>query len=262
MQTRRILRGLLDSSLVTLAATSFGSASAATQSARYSLRFDATWSATSHPVDFPPNAHWSPLIGGTHDASVDFWSEGELASQGIQDMAERGLTSPLDLEVEAAITAGHAGEVIRGGGVAVSPGFATASLELTQDFPLVTLVSMIAPSPDWFAGVSGLSLLQGGEWVDQLRVPLFAFDAGTDSGTSYTAPNQPTVPHQPISPNGALPFANGAAVGIFTFTRTDAPITTPVPATSTGTVAALAALLLALGAGLVRWRRRGLSLRA
>ena len=30
---------------------------------------------------------------------------------------------------------------------------------VTTDHPRVTLVTMIAPSPDWFVGVSGLSLL-------------------------------------------------------------------------------------------------------
>jgi len=248
----RLLAALVVGTLPIVPATG----GAATPTARYEVRFDATWSAASHPISFPANAHWSSLIGGTHDASVHFWNAGELATQGIQDMAERGLTSPLDLEVEAAITTGHAGEVIRGGGIAVSPGTVATTFEVTQSFPLVTLVTMIAPSPDWFVGVSSLSLLQGDEWIGLVHVPLFAWDAGTDSGTSYTSPNQPTNPHVPIAPNGAAPFANGTPLGIFTFTRVDAPITTQVPAASPLGLLALAIALLLVGGWLAarRWR--------
>jgi len=228
-----------------------GTGFAATQTAQYDVRFDATWSQETHPIDWPSNAHWSPLIGGTHDASVHFWAVSELASQGIKDMAERGLTSPLDLEVQAAITAGHAGEVILGGGIGSSPGVATASFEVTQSFPLVTLVSMVAPSPDWFVGVSSVNLFQG-EWVDQVRIPLYAYDAGTDSGTSFASPNQVTNPPQPIALNGAAPFQNGTPLGIFTFTRTNPPNSAAVPAASPEILVALASLLALAGAFALR----------
>src|SRR5262245_4016497 len=75
----------------------------ATPTAQFNVEFDATWSAQTHPLSFPPGPHFSPLIGGTHNSSIHFWAVGELASQGIQDMAERGRTTPLDLEVQAAI---------------------------------------------------------------------------------------------------------------------------------------------------------------
>src|SRR5262245_24271082 len=71
--------------------------------ARYSVSFEATWSAPTHPTDFPANAHFSPLIGATHSARVGFWQPGGPASPGIQAMAERGRTSPLDAEMDAAI---------------------------------------------------------------------------------------------------------------------------------------------------------------
>jgi hypothetical protein len=254
MRARRAVRRALGVAFAAFLLVPGGVASGATPTAQYTARFDATWSASSHPVGFPPNAHWSPLIGGTHDGSVHFWNLGELASTGIKDMAERGLTTPLDLEVGAAIGAGHAGQVILGGSIPVSPGTATATFTVSQSFPLVTLVSMIAPSPDWFVGVSSLSLLQGGDWVEQVVVPLFAYDAGTDSGTFYTAPNQVTNPPQPVAANGAAPFANGTPLGIFKFTRTSPPATATVPAASLGGLAALAVLMLAAGGALVARR--------
>jgi len=150
-------------------------------------------------VDFPGNPHFSPLIGGTHDATVAFWEEGELASLGIQRMAEWGSQSPLDEEVQAAIDSGAAEFILRDDAVPDSPGVAELDFTISESFSLVTLVTMIAPSPDWFVGVSGLELRPGGEWVESLTVTLWPWDAGTDSGASYGSPDQPTDPHVPIS---------------------------------------------------------------
>jgi hypothetical protein len=38
--------------------------------ARYRLTFNATWSAQTHPNDFPPSPHFSGLIGMTHNSNA------------------------------------------------------------------------------------------------------------------------------------------------------------------------------------------------
>jgi len=187
--------------------------------AEYAVRFDSAWSADDHPTDFPGSAHFSGLIGGTHDDGVSFWQPGELASAGIKRMAETGGKSPLNTEVAAAITAGTAGEVISGTGVGSSPGVAVASFTATSDYPLVTLVSMIAPSPDWFVGVHGLSLRDGGEWAHQVIVELQAYDAGTDDGATFRSPNAPLPSPVPIARILVEPFPDAVPLGTFTFTR-------------------------------------------
>jgi hypothetical protein len=68
----------------------------------YGVRFDATWSATSHPGTYPTGAHFSPLIGVTHNDQVTFWESGGIASSGIEQMAETGGTSILQSEFNAA----------------------------------------------------------------------------------------------------------------------------------------------------------------
>ena len=244
--------------LASIAAAGLGlwaaSSQAATQTAKYHVRFDATWSSTSHPFDWPPNPHFSSLVGGTHDASVHFWQPGALASQGIKDMAERGLTSPLDSEVAAAIAAGHAGAVILGGAVPVSPGVATAAFSISQAFPLVSLVTMVAPSPDWFVGVESLRLFVDGEWVERITVPLYAWDAGTDCGTSYRAANCISAPPQVIGQGVAPPFTSGVALGLMTFTRSDVYAPLAVPASSPLGLFVAAASLFAIAAGAIVWR--------
>ncbi|MFO1512860.1 MAG: spondin domain-containing protein [Verrucomicrobiota bacterium] len=90
-------------------------------------------------------------------------------------------------------------------------------------FP-VTLVSMIAPSPDWFVGVDGLSLIADGQWATNKVVTLYGKDAGTDSGASYSSPDQVTVPRGVVTQFAGFPaLVNGVIVpfGTFTFTRQD-----------------------------------------
>lgn len=190
--------------------------------ARYRVTFDASWSAQSHPNDVPRTPHFSRLIGGTHQSTVKFWEAGALASEGIRLMAEQGRTTPLDLEVEAAITAGHAQRVLVGGAIDRSPDRITLEFEIGRDFSRVTLVSMLAPSPDWFVGVSGLNLIENGDWVAEKVIVLQPWDAGTDSGHTFSAADLQTVPAEPIHLINTGPLVVGASVppvGTFTFRR-------------------------------------------
>ena len=196
----------------------------ASATAMYRVTFDSAWSASTHPDEFPPNPHFSGLIGGTHGDQVRFWEHGGQASAGIEAMAELGSKFPLDQEVEAAITAGTAEHALSGGGIGRSPGSVSLEFEIGRDAPRVTLVSMVAPSPDWFVGVSALSLLEAGDWVASRTVTLRAYDAGTDSGTTYTAGNADTQPREAIAEIEGAPLAVSGAVapiGTFTFTRID-----------------------------------------
>jgi hypothetical protein len=93
-------------------------------------------------------------------------------------------------------------------------------------------VAMIAPSPDWFIGVRNLDLMPGGQWANEIVVDLFAYDAGTDSGPSYTSPDQATQPPEPIALITGYPFTEGVSLGTFTFSLDnvaavpDAPVLT------------------------------------
>lgn len=190
--------------------------------ARYRVTFEARWSPSTHPIDIPGSAHFSALVGGTHNSSVAFWREGSPASTGMKDMAERGRTNPLDTEILAAVANGAAERVFTGGAIDKSPGSVSLEFTVSQAFPLVTLVSMVAPSPDWFVGVSGLALFGNGLWVEEVRVDLPPWDAGTDSGTTFFSPDQITSPPSAIARILTAPLSPGGQVsslGSFTFTR-------------------------------------------
>jgi hypothetical protein len=190
--------------------------------ARYRVTFESLWSRDEHPVDFPGDAHFSRLVGGTHSSRARFWMPGGAASAGIQAMAERGRTSPLDAEVQAAIMAGTAYSLILGGAIDRTPGEATAEFEIQRDNPLVSLVSMVAPSPDWFVGVDSLSLVERGDWVAEKQATLYPWDAGTDSGVTYAAADLVTQPRGVIHRLEGHPVSQGGRVepfGTFRFRR-------------------------------------------
>jgi hypothetical protein len=186
--------------------------------ATYEVTFDSTWSAATHPGAFPGGAHYSPLVGAVHSSAVSLWSPGVLASAGMEQMAETGGTSGLNSEVNAAIGAGDALALLSGSGIS-SPASTSISITVTDAHPLVTLVTMVAPSPDWFVGVHDQSLLVNGRFVDQLVVSLFAYDAGSDDGTDFTSSNQESSPHAPVALITGGPFTGAVPLGTFTFQR-------------------------------------------
>ncbi len=198
-----------------------GEVEPASDTALYSVVFNATWSATTHPTDFPPGAHFSPLVGAVHNDRVSFWASGAAASPGIEQVAETGGTGLLSGEIRAAMP-NNAISIVNGRGIS-SPGSTTISeVVVTLDHPHITLVTMIAPSPDWFVGTSGLSLLsEFGQWVDELVFVLYPYDAGTDDGASYRSPNADTSPKEPVRRlKGVSPFSD-EPIGTYTFTRVD-----------------------------------------
>ena len=174
--------------------------------ATYTVTFESTWSAATHPDDFPPGPHFSPLVGAAHEGAATLWEPGGLATPGIESMAETGSTTLLEAEVNDLITSGDAFAVLSGGGIGTSPGSVSLTFDLNTDYPLVSLVSMLAPSPDWFVGVNSLPLYDGTNWTPQATITLYTYDAGTDSGTMYTSPDADMQPPDPITMIAGYPF--------------------------------------------------------
>lgn len=132
-------------------------------------------------------------------------------------MAETGSKSPLTGEVDVEITAGAAYNRISGGGIGVSPGRVSARFTMNSSHPRVSLVSMIAPSLDWFVGVADLDLFRQGAWLGEVVVELWPYDAGTDSGPNFTSANADTNPPELIRQITGFPFEEAPPLGTFTF---------------------------------------------
>lgn len=187
----------------------------------YDISFTSTWNATDHG-NLPNSPHWSDLVGTTHNNDARFWQLGMLATEGIKNIAEEGSNTNFETEVNASINKGDATQYLE---AFFSPFAAISSatlsnIEVHRDNPLLTLASMIAPSPDWFIGIDSFSLLDNqGNWIAQensISIDLFPMDSGTDSGASYNANNSPTTPAVTIANIGTQYGFNGSKIGTLT----------------------------------------------
>ena len=171
----------------------------APENTTYTVTFNATWSAETHPDYYVSNAHFSPFVAYSHNASPEarVFDIGSIASQGIEEMAETGATALLEGEIQSRVTSGSILAWVKGR-VFDSPGTDQANLDFTQSHSQFTFVSMIAPSPDWFVAVEA-NLFDGVKWSDEIVLELVSYDAGTDSGTDLTSADVDTNPREPIA---------------------------------------------------------------
>jgi hypothetical protein len=174
-------------------------APAVSQTARYKVEFIARWSASTHPNNYVSNAHFSPFVVYSRNSSPssDIFQLGGISSGGMEQMAETGATALLNSEIDALISNNNVFKRAQGG-VFDSPGSSSTELEFSQDYPNFTFVSMIAPSPDWFVSESH-AVFSEGDWLDRVELNVISYDAGTDSGTTLTAPDLDTQPKSGIT---------------------------------------------------------------
>ena len=199
---------------------------AAPQAITYQVTFEGNWTLASTPGGVVGGAHFTTLIGGVHGSGVTFWQAGSRASAGVELVAELGSTGTFRGEVARSP---HTRSVIEQGVSGGGTGSATFSIDVTRTHPLVTLLSMIAPSPDWFVGISGVSLLDGANgWLQSLVVDLFPYDAGTEDGTEFSLSNPDTNPQGVITGIAGTGKFSSVPMARLTFTRM-----TTLPATPT-----------------------------
>jgi len=209
--------------LLLLSISLFSVYSYAQSEATYSVTFTSNWTQTAHPHssgNLPGNAHWSKLVGATHNDQVVFVEMGGLATPGVEDIAELGSNTIFFSEVNSAIALNYANSLIDGDDLPTAEGqIVISDIVTTEDYPLLTLLSMIAPSPDWMIAMNSVSLLDtNGDWIDEIIINLYPYDAGTDSGVDYTSSNMNTDPQDPISSKqGMTPFSS-EIIGSITIT--------------------------------------------
>ena len=108
------------------------------QTADYRVSFVFDWNKTDFPTDDPSSAHFSPLIGWVHKIDHTYFNEGQLASKGIEQMAETGSTSTLVSVLQALIDNNEGLSTYTGSGL--NRGVGTISIDITVnlDFPAVS----------------------------------------------------------------------------------------------------------------------------
>ncbi|MFK5878881.1 MAG: spondin domain-containing protein [Flavobacteriaceae bacterium] len=184
--------------------------------ATYDITFTSVWNATDHGT-LPSGAHWSNLIGANHILTNEFLQMGTMASLGVESVAETGANSEFENEINASVMANDSEQLINVASVSTATGSVTISnLEIDEQYPLLTLISMIAPSPDWFIALNSYDLRQGGSWVSNATIDLFPYDAGTEEGTAYSTSNAATMPQENITSLVNIAPFNNLRIGYFT----------------------------------------------
>lgn len=212
------MRTTATTAAVMSALTAFSS-TGQSSTARYELVVQSDWTQAVHAPGYIYSAHFSPIIGMIHGPNASMWEPGTIASAAIERMAEMGNPDQLRAIAEAFVVEGVARQRINGPGLMAIHTVTYPSLTFTSNFPLFTMVTMVAPSPDWFMGTHGLSLRdENGVWIPELVVQLEVYDAGTDSAIEFMSENDDTQPQEPIrNIQNEHPFYGVPHLGTFTF---------------------------------------------
>jgi len=165
----------------------------------YTVVIKSTWTKASHPFEYPSGAHFSGMIGASHNAKYSIFAIGRRPTPGLERLSEEGKHSPLDTEIRAAIDQGSALMLFESGGLKNWKDSMVATVRVDPAHPLVSVVNMIAPSPDWFTGASDVNLAENGAWISRRTVTLYAYDSGGDDGTTYKARDKDTNPKKPTT---------------------------------------------------------------
>ena len=194
----RVAMGLLIAFAVLGAQPKLAHPQATTETATYTVTFEGNWNLDSTPAGVVSSAHFTTLIGAVHNSDVTFWAAGEMATAGVERVAELGITGTFETEISNA-EEGTVKSLVKKSGTSAT-GTRIFEVEFSRTHPLLTLLSMIGPSPDWFVGVSGLSLLDRSDaWRSSHTVDLFPYDAGTEYGEEFSLGNPATVPQRAIT---------------------------------------------------------------
>jgi len=195
--------------------------------ADYTIVLHSRWTKANFPLEYPEpglvtGPHFSGIIGASHNASYDIFKPGNLPTPGLEKLSEEGKHTPLDEEIKSAIASGSAGTLFESGPLRDFNDSLVATVHVDAQHPLVSLVAMVAPSPDWFTGVNDVNLMENGSWTQAKSLELYAWDSGGDDGLTYKAADKDNNPKKPTMQNVDRHFAsNGTArpVAMITITR-------------------------------------------
>jgi len=141
-----------------------------TSIATYKVNFCLNWNNNDFPTDYPSNAHFSKLIGWSHQSENDLFAIGKIASNGIKEMAELGDNSILKNELNNNIKDGKGLNFIIGNNLNNGVGTISFNIDVNEENPSVTLATMLAPSPDWYVAVVNVNLFENESFIKEKTI--------------------------------------------------------------------------------------------
>ena len=211
-------------------------------SATYSVVFDFTWPSNNYNI--PPGPHWSPPVFATHTPCAVVWRSGVLPTQGLENLAEFGGTSTIASEISN--FGGQRRSYERSTLLNDARGQRSRNVVVDNKRFLLSTLSMIAPSPDWFVGVDSVPLCVNDTFIASATYNLYPLDSGSDSGNTYTARDADLNPKIAVSrifpTSGTDVFTAGGVasvpMGTLRITRTSVDSSVAAPASVTCTTCA------------------------
>lgn len=195
--------------------------------ATYRITFTPNFTEDAFPTDYPANATFAAMVVAVHEPGKFIFDKGQLASDGIKLFAEEGDSSVLVNDLNSQGGEDNQDFLVT---VANSDGGATQSqsvtVTVTPEKTEISFVTSLSPSPDWFVGLNGFSIiLNANSLVSDETLSLNVLDAGTDSGTTYESADDPTSPPGLITimntPPIATPGGISSTIGTLRIERTD-----------------------------------------
>ncbi|MEM8801495.1 MAG: spondin domain-containing protein [Pseudomonadota bacterium] len=239
-------RGLLAG--ITVACLAIGAASAKT--VRVTI---------SNDNDLGGGLSLTPLYVAFHNGDFQAFNPGDVASAGIEELAEEGMFGALAGERQAATPDGVGGTTSQGGALTAPGGFGGAPViepgeQSTRDFVLddgnnfFNFFSMVIPSNDPFIGAPGSGInLDDVDLTSGFEIVLTAanvWDAGTEvnnnNGAAFNADQGD--PAFEFDENGVITLAGPTALNVLTGQTGANGLTiagSPVPFQTTITISAV-----------------------
>ena len=164
----------------------------------YKVTFKGNWTKENHGA-IPSNGHFTTLVGLTHSKDTSLFNSGEKATKGLEDVAEMGQVANIQCEIRKSYVDKEKGTLLtiqipRGGTPTKE-----FTLRVNKKTSSLSLVSMIAPTADWFISFKGSFLNDDGTWKDNFTIDAIAYDAGTEDGEKFSLQNDATDPQENIS---------------------------------------------------------------
>jgi Spondin_N len=149
--------------------------------------------------------YFTPFLVAAHDDSMRLFSSGSVASTSLQAMAEGGNITPL----VADLTANNATMVENPAGGLLGPGQSTTAdinTDAAPDNTQLSLVSMLLPTNDAFAGLNAVTIpTEPGVY----RYNVSAYDAGTEANDEIRGSGAPGAAGFPVPPGSPVDTGSG-----------------------------------------------------
>ncbi len=177
--------------------------------ASYRVTFEPNFVEQFHPNDYPNDATFIKPFIVAHSSATSIFKLGSFASSGLKLYTEDGDSSELVTEHTQVEDNVKPTTIVQGTSDVGPIEAKVYTINVTPDKTLISFITKISPSPDWFLGVDSFDIVKSDNTlVESISFELFAHDAGTEDGDTYISAN--VSENKAIVLRTGLPLSNTA----------------------------------------------------